>query len=429
MNEEELTKARKQNMKIYPLYRAISLDLIFYYAIEFLFLSQVKNISSADIVLAQSFYAIFMIILQIPASIVVDKIGTRKCTILANVFNFIFVILIMCCQNLKTLIFAQFISSLCYSLKEISDQTLIRISIPKTKKEGEIFARLEGRASKDYYLLNAITAILSGYLYLINPYIPMIFALCFTILSIFMSLAFKDIEQKKEKQKTVKEEKNKKYWEELMEGIEFIFGSQRLRSLFLCGGICWGIFCLMSTYRVSLLVDIGTPEYIITTIAAIVGVAASIGSKKQIQFHKYFRNKSLSAILLLTTFSVLIAGIIGSINISYWTNLIIITICFGIINFSKGIEGVLTTRYLGNFASEKILTQIFAINAIGRNTFRAIIGFFGSYLLRATNTLNSTIIVGIMLLVASMGLISYMKTRLGLKPEQYEQNEIFKPEK
>lgn len=421
---QELAKERKQNMKIYPLYRAISLDLIFYYAIEFLFLTQVKNISSADVVLSQAFYAIFMIILQIPASIVVDKIGTRRCTIIANIFNCIFLILIMCCENVKSLIFAQFISSLCYSLKDISDRALICFSIPKSKKEGEIFSRLEGRASKDYYLLSAITAILSGYLYVINPYIPMIGALCFTILSVFMSLAFIEIEQPKPNQQEVEKEK-KEYWQELIQGIEFIFNSERLRSLFLYGGIAWGIFCLMNTYRSSLLVDIGTPEYIITAIAAIVGITAAVGSKKQIQFHKYFRNKSLSAILLLTTFSILVAGIMGVTNISYGINLTIITICFSIINFARGIDGVLSTRYLGNFASEKILTQIFAVSAISRNLFRAIIGFLGSYLLRITNTANSIIILGIILLVTTIGLISYMKTRLGLKPDEYDENEIF----
>ena len=40
---EEITKARKQNMKIYSIYRAIALDLIFYYAIEFLFLTRSKT--------------------------------------------------------------------------------------------------------------------------------------------------------------------------------------------------------------------------------------------------------------------------------------------------------------------------------------------------------------------------------------------------
>ena len=427
MNEEEIIKARKQNMKIYPLYRAISLDLIFYYAIEFLFLTQVKNISSADFVLSTAFYAIFMIILQIPASVMVDKVGTRRCTILANVFNVIFVILITFCNNLKTLIIAQFISSLCFSLKDISDKALLRSSIPSTKRKGEIFSKLEGKGYKNYYLINSITAVLSGVLYVVNPYIPIIGCLLFTLVSVFISLGFKDIktEEVKKEIKTKDKEEKKNYWKELIDVMEFIFNSQRLRSLFLSCGIIWGILCLMSTYRSSLLVDIGTPEYVITAIAAIVGIASSIGSKKQRHFHKYFKNKSLSAILLLIIGSCLIAGIIGIINVSYLSNVIIITICFCIINFSKGVYEVLNTRYLGNFASQKILTQILAINAISRNIFRAIIGFLGSYLLRITSTANSIIIIGIMLLLTAMGLISYMKTRLGLKPEQYDENEIY----
>lgn len=426
---EQIIKARKQNMKIYSLYRAVSLDLIFYYAIEFLFLTQVKHISSSDIVLSTAFYGIFMIILQIPASIIVDKIGTKKCTILANIFNSIFVILIMCCSNLKTLIFAQFISALCFSLKDISEAALIKYSIPETKKEGEIFSKLEGKGFKYYYLLNSITSVISGFLYICNPYIPMVLALFFTILAIFMSLGFKDIE--KEKQKVMKKEKVKKqtmrnYFKDLVEGVRFIINSQRLRSLFLYSGIAWGIFCLMGTYRTSLLVDIGTPEQLITTIAAIVGIASAIGSKGQIEFHNIFRNKSLSMILLLTTVSIIISGIVGIFNINYGISVLIIIISFSIISFVKGVSGVLSSRYLSNFSNEKIITQIYAVNAISRNVFRAIIGFLGSYLLRITNTANSTLLVGIILLITTLGIISYMKTRLGLNPEEYDEREIYK---
>ena len=112
---KEIVNARKQNMKIYSLYRTISLDLIFYYAIEFLFLTQVKGITPSQTVLSTSFYAIFMIILQIPASVIIDKLGTKKCTVFANVFNTLFIILIMTCGSMYQLIFAQFISALCFS--------------------------------------------------------------------------------------------------------------------------------------------------------------------------------------------------------------------------------------------------------------------------------------------------------------------------
>lgn len=420
----EITKARKQNMKIYSLYRAISLDLIFYYAIDFLFLTQVKNISPADIVLSLSFYSIFMIILQIPASIIIDKIGTRRCTILANIFNITYVILIIGCKNLGMLIFAEFISSLCYSLKDISDSALIQYSIPETKRQGEIFSRLEGKGTRNYHLINAITYVISGFLYVMNPYIPVLATLCFTILATFISLGFTDIEEVKGQKQP-----NKNYIGDLWQGVKFIAKSQRLRSLFLYSGIVWGIYTLLGTYRSSLLVDIGTPEQIITIIAAIISLSSAIGAKKQVQFHNYFRNKSLSAILWMMTFSIFIIGIVGVIHISYAMTLGVIIIGYILINCAQGMSGVLTTRYLRNFANEKILTQIYAVNAISRNLFRAMIGFLGSYLLRITNTANSMIIVGIILLITVLGLISYMKTRLGLKPKEYGENEIFEEEK
>ncbi|MCI8759681.1 MAG: MFS transporter [Clostridia bacterium] len=416
---EEKTKARKQNMKMYSLYRAISCDLVFFYAIEFLFLTQVKNISASDIVLKGAFYSIFMIIFQIPASMMVDKLGTRKCTILGNVLNVIYIVLIMGAENLGVLIFAEFISAMCFSIKDISDRALIQYSIPKTKKQGEIFSKLEGKGIKNYYLLNAITYVCSGILYVINPYIPVIGSVCFAILATVMSLGFQEIEEKIEKLEI------KKYGTDLWEGIKFISKSQRLRSLFLYAGISWGIFCLMGTYRSSLLVDIGTPEQIITIIVAIVSIAASIGSKRQLQFHEYFRNKALSAVLMITTISILVAGLVGMINISYSVSLVLITICFVMIDFSKGVGEVLASRYLGNFANKKILTQIYAANAISRNLFRAIISFLGSYLLGITNTANSMIIMGIILLITTLGLIAYMKTRLGLKPQEYSKNEIW----
>ena len=255
--DSKIVDARKQNMKIYSLYRAISLDLIFYYAIEFLFLTQVKNITPSEVVLSTSFYAIFMIILQIPASIVVDKIGTKKCTILANMFNIIFILLIINVKDLKTLILAQLFSALCFALKDISDETLLRYSIPETKKKGDIFSKLEGKGFQNYFLINSITAVISGFLYTINPYIPMFLCLCFVILATFMSFGFKDIEKIKESHIEHQQHEKHQYFKELIDGMSFIVKSQRLRSLFLYGGITWGIFCLIGTYRNSILVDIG----------------------------------------------------------------------------------------------------------------------------------------------------------------------------
>ena len=410
---KEIVNARKQNMKIYSLYRTISLDLIFYYAIEFLFLTQVKGITPSQTVLSTSFYAIFMIILQIPASVIIDKLGTKKCTVFANVFNTLFIILIMTCGSMYQLIFAQFISALCFSLKDISDGALLNYSIPETKKKGDIFSRIEGKGFQNYFFVNSITAVISGFLYVINPYIPITLTLIFTIFSVILSLGFKDIEKTKKQQKKEENKVKRHYIKELQEGMKFIIKSQRLRSLFIYAGVSWGVFCLLSTYRSSVLVDIGTPTQIITAIAAIVGIASSLGSKNKLYFNRKFKNKSLTIILISTTVSTLIGGIIVLLKVPY------------LINLDKGMSLVLVSRYLGNFSSEKILTQIYAANAMVKNLLRAIIGFLGSYLLDITNTANSMVIVGLFLLVVSISLIGYMKTRLGLKPEEYGEDEIY----
>lgn len=420
--EKEIIKARKQNIKLYSIYKAISLDLIFYYAIEYLFLTEIRHLSPSSVVLGYAFYSTFMVILQIPASIVVDRLGTKRCIVISNILNMIFIYLVLNTSNTQTLILAQFISSLCFSLKNISDKALIQYTIPESRKKGEIFSKLEGKGTKNYYLLNAITSVLSGFLYLVNPYAPMICSLLCAGLATFISLGFTDVQKlKKEK---IEKKKTTEYFLELKDVLKFIINSQRLRSLFIYSGISWGIYNLVNTYRSSLLVDINVSAEWITTIAAIVGLASAFGSKQQLLIHNKLRNKTLSFLLIIVTIGVLISGIAGVCNISYGIAVTIITICYIVINFAKGAYEVLTSRYLSNFTTEKELTQIYAIDETCKNGSRAILGFLGSYLLEITSAANSLIIIGIMLVIITCSLISYMKTRLGLRPEEYAESEI-----
>ena len=71
------TKAKEKNVRLYPTYKMLSWDLLFYYAIIFLFFTQIKNITAADVLLAESFYPLFKVILLIPATILIDRIGKK----------------------------------------------------------------------------------------------------------------------------------------------------------------------------------------------------------------------------------------------------------------------------------------------------------------------------------------------------------------
>lgn len=74
------------NSKVFPLYRSLSVDFLFFYTINFLFLTQVKHFSASTVVLEDSFYAFFSIIFQLPSTFIVDKIGRKKGMILRKYF-------------------------------------------------------------------------------------------------------------------------------------------------------------------------------------------------------------------------------------------------------------------------------------------------------------------------------------------------------
>ena len=112
-----MEKRKKKNLKLYPKYRQLSMDFLFYYTINVLFLTQIKNIDMSSVVLVDTFYALFVILWQIPAAVLVGKLGRKKVMILGNVCNVLYLLLVMNSTNLISLICAEMMSALAFTLK------------------------------------------------------------------------------------------------------------------------------------------------------------------------------------------------------------------------------------------------------------------------------------------------------------------------
>ena len=180
----------------------------------------------------------------------------------------------------------------------------------------------------------------------------------------------------------------------------------------------------MNTYIISLLEELGAIAIIIAGFTFLKDIATGIGSKKQLDFHNKFENRSIGKVLITTFICIIVIGVIGKLRGEMWLSLLIIGIASLIMFFVKGVNDVLSVRYLQNFTNEKILTKIYSINSFSRNFCRIIISFVGSYFLRITNTANSILLIGCLFGVVTFVLINYMKTRVGLKPEEYDEKDI-----
>lgn len=420
MSKDADIQMRKRNMKLFPIYKKLSWDYLFYYSIDFLFLTQIKNISAADVVLANSIKYLFGIFIQIPANIIVEFLGRKNSIILANILNCLYLLMFMMTGNIFDLILAKFISSLAVSIKDIAEPGLLNASIPPSKYKSNIFAKINSKGASGFYIFSAISKIIGGFLFEINGYIPMILCLLTLIIVSIISMLY--IEPIK-KQKINRTNIINKQIKDIQDGFKFILKSERLKALILSASLIASFLSVLSSYRTSLLQDIGTPAYIISFVAAMYSASSALGAKKQNEFNSKFKNKSIIVIALMLSFSGIIAGLLGlnANQIPIFTIIIILLFLIG--KFSHGIFYTITDRYFRNFTNEEIDTKIFAVKNLFVNLVSAIMGIMASFLLNKMSTAYCLVVVSTIFTIMYILMGKYMKSRVGLKPEEYSKQE------
>lgn len=370
MSKDADIQMRKRNMKLFPTYKKIAWDYLFYYSIDFLFLTQIKHISPADVVLASSIKSLFGIFIQIPANIIVEFLGRKNSIILGNILNCLYMVIFMMTGNLFDLIIAKFISSLASSIKDIAEPSLLNTSIPPSKYKSNIFAKINAKGASGYYLIGAITKIIAGFLFEINGYLPMICSLLSLIIVTTISLFF--IEPVKKQKSINKETSIMTQLKDIKEGFTFILKSERLKALILSASFIVSLLSILINYRTNLMQEIGTPAFLIGIISAILSISSSYASKKQENFNNKFKNKSIILIALMASISTIIAGMLGLKAKQIPILLLLIVLAFAISKFAHGMYYTIMDRYFRNFTNKDIDTKIFAVKNLFVNIVSAI---------------------------------------------------------
>lgn len=415
------THMRKRNMKLYPNYTKLACDYLFYYTIDFLFLTQIKHISASDVVLITSIKSIFSILLLIPANMVVEMLGRKNSIILGNIINCIYMIMFMLSTSFFGVVIAKFLSALAVSIKNIAEPSLLNASIPSSRYKSNIFAKLTAKGKSGYYILGAVSKIVAGYLFAINGYLPFICSLIFLIIVTIISTLF--IEPINDKNKQCNKKLVKNQINDIKTGFKFIMKSERLKALILVASLLSSIFSISLNYRTSLLKDINISSSTIGIIGALLTFVSAVASKKQNIFSNKFKNKSLITLAFVISISDIIAGMAG-INTSYINiSLLIIIIAYVFSRIAHGMYFTIIDRYFRNFTNNKIDTKVFAVKNLFTNMCSAIMGIMASFLLSKMSTSYCMIVVGVTFTILFVITYKYMKTRVGLNPEQYSEEE------
>lgn len=214
------------------------------------------------------------------------------------------------------------------------------------------------------------------------------------------------------------------YYKDIFETFKLIIKSKRLKSLILFSLFFWSILSVFGTLRSSILVDINVPEQYFGIILAVMQIVSALTSRKQNWFHEKLKNRALSFFSLSISTALILTGLIVVCNISFAFSLVSVLLTILLVGIIKGPYFTLSQRYFNSFSNSSVNTKIFAVKSFVESIGRILTSLFTSFLLGVTTTSNTFIIIGCLFFIVFIFLLDYMKTKVGLKPEEYPEEDL-----
>ncbi len=194
-------------IKIFPWFAGLSGDLLFWIAIDTLFLTIVKHLNASQIVSLTSISLLTCIILQIPLLQIIKKIGNTKSVRIGSLLFLISSILLTFGTNYIILLIGKIIYEIAFTFQEMVN-AILKNNLELQKKESQ-YINYRTKANTIYAVVTMIISFIASIMFNINNYLPMIGCIIFCIICFILSFYMVDYSDIQDLKKT-KQEKLKK---------------------------------------------------------------------------------------------------------------------------------------------------------------------------------------------------------------------------
>lgn len=178
------------NIKIITWFTGLSDDLIFYIAINTLFLTVVKNFNASQISLFTSIPCLCYIIFQPLFLKIIKKIGNKKSVILGCLMLLLASIIITFAESFYIVMLGQILYTLAFLFKTM-DSVMLKNNLTYLNKENE-YIKYANKSSIIYSILTTVIALCSGYMFKINYYLPMYCCIAICLINLIISFTLED---------------------------------------------------------------------------------------------------------------------------------------------------------------------------------------------------------------------------------------------
>ena len=181
---------KSNTIKLYPWFSSISGDLLFFIAIDTLFLSTVRGLMASQIALMTAIGTLVCVALQYPLLRLIKLVGNQNAIRIGT-----FLLLCSACLYAFGNIPLTFLACIFYYLALFFIE--MKVNILKNNLDytnnSQDYMRIDSRSKLLYSIYTLIIIIISAPLFNINPYIPMYCCIFFALIAFIFSLFIKDV--------------------------------------------------------------------------------------------------------------------------------------------------------------------------------------------------------------------------------------------
>ena len=175
----------KLSNKIYPYFYGISSDLLFFIAIDTIFLAIVKGYSDAQINFLTAFSMITVLIFQPINLKIIKKICNINSIKLGMLILLLGALLITFSSNYYITLIGYGLYEVAYIFKSMENVVLKRNLVYLGKSND--FVKIQSKGATVYSVITLIISLIAGYLFTINNYLPMYLCISCCVLNIIFS--------------------------------------------------------------------------------------------------------------------------------------------------------------------------------------------------------------------------------------------------
>ena len=181
---------KSNTIKLYPWFSSISGDLLFFIAIDTLFLSTVRGLMASQIALMTAIGTLVCVALQYPLLRLIKLVGNQNAIRIGT-----FLLLCSACLYAFGNTPLTFLACIFYYLALFFIE--MKVNILKNNLDytnnSQDYMRIDSRSKLLYSIYTLIIIIISAPLFNINPYIPMYCCIFFALIAFIFSFFIKDV--------------------------------------------------------------------------------------------------------------------------------------------------------------------------------------------------------------------------------------------